>query len=252
MQVSKNNNRISKSLLNLLKTKLSLTEDGVNKKLKSLRKDRGYDVTREDAALLLASLNDIDITKFAEADKLKEIRELKNKEYKVDKTKTKKVEVSRILKLKDVHITSKEPHTPKSLISDAREMSEYYTLLYVLENTLRNLIRYVFRNEPNWWKSKVNQRIQTDVKNIIDKEKYYENSRADELEYTHLDYLKQIISSNWAVFSSELNEGDKTNFQREVEKFTPSRHAIAHTTKLQGLDATRCRYKFDEIMKMIK
>ena len=183
---------------------------------------------------------------------MKEIRELKSKEYKVEKTKTKNVEVSRTLKLKDISITSKEPHTPKSLLSDAREMSEYYTLLYVLENTLRNLIRHVFKNESNWWKSKVNQAIRDSVKITMSKEKYYENSRADELEYAHLDYLKQIIASNWNVFTLELNEGDKTNFQREIEKFTPSRHAIAHTTKLQGLDAKRCRYKFDEIMKMIK
>src|SRR3989344_7669902 len=154
MEEIKNNNRISKVLLNLLRTKLGLTEDGVNKKLKAFRKERGYDVTREDAGLLLASINDIDITKFADADKLKEIRELKNKEYKVEKTKTKKVEISRVIKIKDINIVSKEPHTPKKLISDAREMSEYYVLLYVLENTLRNLIRHVFKNEPNWWKSK--------------------------------------------------------------------------------------------------
>jgi len=252
MEEIKNNNRISKVLLNLLRTKLGLTEDGVNKKLKAFRKERGYDVTREDAGLLLASINDIDITKFADADKLKEIRELKNKEYKVEKTKTKKVEISRVIKIKDINIVSKDPHTPKNLLSDAREMSEYYVLLYVLENTLRNLIRHVFKNEPNWWKSKVNQRIQTDVKAVMDKEKYYENSRADELEYTHLDYLKQIIANNWNSFLLELNEGNKTNFQREVEKFIPSRHAVAHTTKLQGLDAERCRYRFDEIMKMIK
>ena len=163
MQV-KNNNRINKTLLNLLKTKLSLTEDGVNKKLQAFRKERGNDITREDAALLLASSNGIDITKFADPNKLKEVRELKNKEYTLEKTKTKKVEVSRTLKLKDVFIASKEPHTPKKIISDAREMSEYYILLYVLENTLRNLIRSVFKNEPNWWKSKVNSRIQADVK----------------------------------------------------------------------------------------
>ncbi len=250
--MSKNINRISKELLKVLMIKLHLSEDGVNKKLRAFRKERGFDVTREDAALLLASLNDIDINKFTEATKLKEIRELKNKEYKINKTKTKKVEINRTLKLKDITITSKEPYTPKKLLSDALEMSEYYTLLYVLENTLRNLIRHVFRNEPNYWKSKVNEKIREDVKFIMAKEKYFEEGRTDELEYTHLDYLKQIIIINWTEFSQELNEKDKTNFMREVEKFTPSRHAIAHTTILKGLDADRCRYRFEEIMKMIK
>ena len=252
MKKNMSNNRISKDLLNSLKSKLSLTEDGINKKLKSLRKGRGFDLTREDAALLLGSLNDIDITKFASETKLKEIRELKNKEYKFDKTKVKNVEKDRIIKLKDIRVNSKEPFTPKKIISNAKEMSEYYILLYVLENTLRNLIRYVFRNEKNFWKTKVNIKIQQDVKAIMEKEKYFEEGRQDELEYTHLDYLKQIITNNWDDFSKEINEKDKTKFINEVEKFLPCRNAIAHTTFVKGLDASRCKYKFEEIMKMVK
>jgi len=238
-------------LLSSLRAELKLTEDGVNKKLRSLRKQRGFDITRKQAALLLASLNDIDISKFANEVELKETRELKNKEYNFEKIKTKEIEVSRTLKIKDITITSKEPHTPKKLISDAKKMSEYYSLLYVLENTLRNLIRYVFRNEKKYWKTKVNERIRTDVKFIMSKERYYEEGRADELEYAHLDHLKQIIASNWGEFSKEIKENNKGNFMREIEKFTPSRHGIAHTTLLKGLDADRCRYKFEEIIKMI-
>jgi len=85
----------------------------------------------------------------------------------------------------------------------------------------------------------------------MDKEKYFEEGRDDELEYTHLDYLKQIIINNWNEFSKEINEQDKTKFTNEVEKFLPCRNAIAHTTLVKGLDAKRSLYKFEEIMKMI-
>jgi len=248
----KNPPRINPILLNQLKTKLSLTEDGINKKIMKLRKDRGFDITREDGALLLASLNDINISKFANSDKLKEIRELKNKEYKIDKTKVKTTEKDRILKLKDIIITSSEPFTPKKVISDSKEMSEYYALLYILENTLRNLIRYVFRNETDYWKKKISKPIRDEVEAIIAKEKYFEEGRSDELEYAHLDYLKQIIIGNWTIFSQEINEKDKVKFTNEIEKFFPCRNAIAHTTFVKGLDANRCKYKFEEIMKMIK
>ena len=228
-----------------------MTESGVNKKINSLRKKRGFDLTREDAVLLLASLCDIDISKFTDEAKLKEIRELKTKEYKYDKISTKKIETTRMIKLKDINVLSKDPLTPKKLISDAKEMSEYYTLLYILENTLRNLIRHVFKSEANYWKLKVNPTIQDDVKRIIEKEKYFEEGRQDELEYAHLDFLKQIIVKNWSEFSAEINENDKTKFINEIEKFLPCRNAIAHTTYVKGLDSKRCQYKYEEIMKMI-
>lgn len=77
-------NRIEKELSKVLREKLNITKRAVDIKINNLKKKRGHDITRRDAALLLASTNEIDISKFASSEKLKEIRELKNKEYKIE------------------------------------------------------------------------------------------------------------------------------------------------------------------------
>lgn len=246
----KSNNRINKDLLKSLIQKLELTEDGINKKIHALRQRRGNDIFRSDAALLLASFNNIDITKFADGEKLKEIRNLKDKEYPVTTTKTKVKEKDRIIKLKDITITSREPYLTKKIISESKKMSEYYSMLYILENTLRNLIREVYKNQADYWKQKVPGEVKTRVAEIISKEKYYEEGRVDELEYSHLDFLKQIVVHNWKDFSDFIKEPEKSKFINEIEKFMSCRHAVAHTTFLKGLDAQRCQYKVEEMLRM--
>ncbi|MFH1326657.1 MAG: Swt1 family HEPN domain-containing protein [archaeon] len=251
MKKPKNENRVETEIIKSLQTKLKISKRAVDLKIEKLRKDRGYDITRRDTALLLASLNFIDISKFADSDKLKEIRNLKDKNYKVEVKKGKTIEKDRILKIKDVIIKSRDPFIPKKLISDAREMCHYYSLLYVLENVLRNLIRHVYKDEPEYFNKKIPDKVRKDILSIKAKEKYYQEERDDELEYAHLDFLKQIITSDWTNFSQIIKENDKNKFIHEIEKFMPERHSIAHTTRLKGIDESRTKYKVEEILKMI-
>lgn len=244
-----NENRVERLLIGRIRKELDITKRAVDYKIQKIRKDRGFDITRRDAALLLASVNEIDISKFADPKKLQEIRNLKNNEYKIESKKTKIIEKDRILKFKDITIKSKEPFVPKGLISEAREMSIYYSLLYILENSLRNLIREVYKNDKDFLKKK-SPNIKKKIDNIKSKEKYFQEKRKDDLEYAHLDWLKQIIVQNWKDFSNLIKEKSKSKFIHEIEKFLPERHCIAHTTKLRGLDADRAKYKVDEILKM--
>ena len=251
MTPSKPNNRINKELLELLEKKLELTEDGINKKINKLRTDRGFDISRTDAALLLASFNKIDITKFTDSEKLKEIRNLKDQQYTIAIPKTKTQEKDRVLKLKDIVIKSQEPYVTKKILSNSKEMTQYYAMLYILENALRNLIREVYKNESDYWNKKCPDTIKKNIMEIKSKKKYFEEDRKDELEYAHLDFLKQIIVHNWKDFSRVIKEKDETKFITEIEKFMPCRNAIAHTTFLKGLDAKRCQYRVEEILKML-
>ena len=79
------------------------------------------------------------------------------------------------------------------------KMSEAYTHLYVVENTLRDLIRKVLSNEVDWWKNKIPPGIQKEVEETIKRTPYHAAKRKDELEYTHLGQLKEIIicKNNW-------------------------------------------------------
>jgi len=158
-----NENRVETEIIKALQNKLKISKRAVDIRIENLRKERGYDITRRDTALLLASLNFIDISKFVDSTKLKEIRSLKDKDYKIEVKRGKTIEKDRVLKIKDIVIKSRDPFLPKKLISDAREMSNYYSLLYILENVLRNLIRYVYRDEPDYFNKKILNKVRTDI-----------------------------------------------------------------------------------------
>lgn len=138
--------------------------------------------------------------------------------------------------------------------SDLNGMVKAYGLLYIIENTLRQMIRDVIGNEANWWVNHVPGGVQKDVKNSLSKESYHAAARNDKLEYTHLGHLKEIIinKKNWKLFSSHLYERNQQAFSLTVDRAIPSRNAIAHSIPLKKEDLKVVDVRFGDILKMIK
>lgn len=136
----------------------------------------------------------------------------------------------------------------------SQEMAEAYLWLYTTENALRQLIRIVFKDESDWWDKRVNISIKTEAQRAMDNYPYHGANRADELEYTHLGQLKEIIvaKKNWASFDQYLEEKDKASFGATVDKAIPSRNSLAHCTPLTKEDLKVVRVRFEDILKMIK
>ncbi len=135
----------------------------------------------------------------------------------------------------------------------AAKMAKAYTLLYTVENVLRDLVRKVYKDDPDFWKNKVPQGVRNDVQGIKAKEKYHSTKRSDELEYTHLGHLKDIIvsKSNWADFLLYLHEKDKSSFATVFNRAMPSRHAVAHSIPLTGKDLKVVDVRFTDIIDML-
>jgi len=132
------------------------------------------------------------------------------------------------------------------------KMTSAYMSLYVTENSLRNLIRKVFTAEPNWWSKKVNKGIRDAVQKQQVDYPYDGAKRKDELEYTHLSWLSEIITANWDSFLPYLHERDKNTFRTRVNSAIPSRNSIGHCTPMTGQDLRRVDLRFDDILKMLK
>jgi len=150
-----------------------------------------------------------------------------------------------------------KPKQQNSLMTKTQteeKMATAYMWLYTTENLLRNLIRDVLSKEQNWWNNRVNPNIRKEVKEAQDKYPYDAAKRKDELEYTHLGQLKEIITAknNWSLFLPFLNESDKNSFIATVEKAIPSRNSIAHCTPLSGEDLKVVEVRFKDILKMLK
>jgi DNA-binding Lrp family transcriptional regulator len=141
-----------------------------------------------------------------------------------------------------------------SSVSNSEKMAESYVWLYVTENSLRQFIRNILGRTETWWKTKVNQSIQKVVEDEMKRYPYDGAKRNDELEYTHLGQLKEIIVSNqnWNLFKGHLREKDKTKFQVIVDKAIPTRNSIGHCISLKGIDLKEVEVRFRDILKMIK
>jgi DNA-binding Lrp family transcriptional regulator len=143
---------------------------------------------------------------------------------------------------------------PPRILGNLNKMRTAYIALYCVENSLRELIRQVFLRENGWWINRVPPGIQEKVVGAINEAPYYAARRNDELEYTHLGQLKEIIicNKNWKDFMPHLNEKDKNAFSVTINKAIPSRNAIGHCIPLQSYDLRVVKVRFEDIIKMIK
>ena len=139
--------------------------------------------------------------------------------------------------------------------SKTNKMTTAYKQLFATENTLRELIRKVLSNEENWWDKKIPKGVKDSVKDTISKLPYDSAKRIDELEYTHLGQLAEIIinKNNWDRFESFLKQKvTKQTFQETVNRAIPARNAIGHCIPLTGDDLRLSDMRFIDILKTLK
>jgi hypothetical protein len=151
--------------------------------------------------------------------------------------------------------TVRIPKELKLKVQSSQGMAVAYLWLYETENALRNLLRRAFANENDWWNSRrVNPEIRKSVDEAIAKYPYHGAKRKDELEYTHLGQLKEIVIAkpNWDELKEFLHEVSKANFASTVDKAIPSRNSIAHSTPLTPSDLKVVQVRFNDILAMLK
>jgi hypothetical protein len=157
------------------------------------------------------------------------------------------------IKKRKVHQTADAKLLSKKVTQTLPKMLKAYEFLYVVENSLRELIRDVLSNEENWWETCIPKGIQTDVQETINKTPYHAAERGDLLEYTHLGQLKEIIISkkNWNNFLPHLNEHNKQVFSVTIDRAISSRNAIGHCIPLKTNDLKVVELRFNDILKML-
>jgi DNA-binding Lrp family transcriptional regulator len=141
----------------------------------------------------------------------------------------------------------------RSIETNVERMASAYRLLFGTENVLRELIRRVLGQYPNWWKTRIPGGVQKTVTETMSKEPYHAATRADELEYTHLGQLMEIIISgkNWNNFLPYLKERDKNSFAATIRKAIPSRNATGHCIPLTLKDFKVVEVRFTDILAML-
>jgi len=143
----------------------------------------------------------------------------------------------------------------QTLVKEAEQNREIYPYVYILENSLRNLIQNKFKNVPNWWSNTkiVKQDIQEYAKKIQDVEKKHKwiGKRGNHLiYYVGLEHLYKIIEMNYNPYFKGMF--DLSNIKTWINECVPIRNLVAHNIVTQKTERDNIKIRTTYICNSIK
>jgi len=140
-------------------------------------------------------------------------------------------------------------------VFEAYTNAKAYQYIYILENSLRNVIFNEFGKCKEWWRDKkiVNKKIQDYAQRIEDAEKKYPwlKKRGDHpIYYVGLLELFKIIHRNGKRFEHMFK--DLEQLRAWIKETVPIRNMIAHNIKIRDLEIKRIESNTDYICRLIK
>ncbi len=161
---------------------------------------------------------------------------------------------TRVFNFKPFNLKTKDPFLGKEKYAEAVKMSEAYPALYVLENSIRAVIRGVMVGKygDNWWDTQLNtgkvSNVKTKVNDRLNKEEYqswHQRRGAHQIDYTDLSHLLIIAQSKRDLFFPRLL-GDENWFQSLVDQTSPSRNTLCHMNPLSAHSVTALGVRLTE------
>jgi len=148
------------------------------------------------------------------------------------------------------------PLITTQIASDAQKMANIYPIIYVFENSIRNLIQKVMESKygSDWWnKAKISSKIKGKVKirkKDEDRNRWHGKRGAHEIFYTDIEELTSIIETNWNYFKKYLPKQHWVKTMIEI--IGTSRNVIAHNNPLKKDDISSLKVHFKQWMKQVK
>ena len=169
-----------------------------------------------------------------------------------------KEKVASIVSLRGISVF--DPFLPSKLLEEAIRMAEKcYPLLYVYENSIRNVIRILMERKygPDWWDIRVKQlhgnidaRIEGRIKEEADERWHSSKRGVHKIFYTDLDDLRKIIDDDWDLFKKIHPR--KSWVIEHIMQPNHSRNIIAHNNPLSNRDIASIQTKIREWLDQIK
>jgi hypothetical protein len=245
---------INRELITALRERTGLSERSLYRSIDEKRQEAL--VSREVAAFLVGLEKGIDIARFASKEQLDLVRSIAQKAPVVIQKSQRPPKT--IQKAVQVNICGqfeiKEPRLPGKLLDEAKEMSNVYPLLYVFENSVRNLIAGTLSGAvgPDWWEKAVPKEIRNEVtkrKQAESKIPWHGSRGAHEIFYTDIDHLSRIITNNWKHFEGVLHR--QSWVENTISCIEASRNVVAHHNPLSKEDTSRVKVMFRDWIKTI-
>jgi len=245
------NREIRKELLK----KLGCTPQALSQRSKVIKKNYGP-MSTEDAVYVIAHQNHIDLSKYLPKDTVDHVRTLlqqpANRANQQLKTTAKDKRINYI-KIDD-SLPDVDAMLSTNLVKDAKNMAKLYPVFYILENSLRVVIKNHLENKygHNWWETQVSDTIKDNVKNRKEnesKQPWHGKRGRHDIFYSNFTDLRSIIQKNWGDFK-DLFPSQNWICQR-LEDLEHPRNIIAHNNPLCNDDIKRIELYFSDWIKLL-
>ena len=245
---------INRQVMNRLLETTGVTTQRIYQLIEEKKKLHHYSISKETAAYLLAAENGVDISEILNDDELLKVREVaKTASTNIPRIKVQRGESKHILVELGKEVGVTDPLLPKKIVDDAKKMAEIYPVVYIFENSVRNLISKVLEvSGVGWWDRKVGGKIKAKVKERMDKEeknRWHGRRGAHSIFYADIDDLSSIIVANWAEFQDIFP--DQQWVTGKIAEIEISRNVIAHNNPLEDHDIDRLKVNFGDWNRQI-
>lgn len=232
------------------------------------RRGKSLGLTSKEAIFILAAENNVgysrELKKLSPEEQSKVTNAIQVSQSEKKRRRYHKVRssVSRPIKTKFGEID--EPLLPNSVKKDAVEMAEKaYLVLYIFENSIRNFINGVLKQElgSDWWLKKMNTQKLSDITNKVKKRMEKEERKAwhgkrgnHPIYYSDFGDLGVILKSFQDVFNKyfENQEGKTQWLWMKLRETEPSRNVVSHHNPLSSRDLSRVEGNLMDWIKQLE
>jgi len=139
---------------------------------------------------------------------------------------------------------------------EAVKMSRVYSIVYVLENSLRHLIKRTLEDKygSDWWnKATISSDTKTKVEKRLkqeDENRWHSRRGSHRVFYTDFNDLGAIMINNWSEFKNVFKK--QHLLQTRFEEIELSRNIVAHSNPLPDNEVKRLELNFNDWKSMLR
>lgn len=235
------NHELKKALL----AKLGIQPQGLSKRVQ--KKKAEIPMSTAEATYLIAHEEGLRLDRFLSADEVARIRALHTPRYPAvesrpqqhpQRRKSQPPAVKELRFAGEIRVSN--PLLPSAKLTEARAMARIYPVLYVLENSIRELIMRVMKNRfgYDWWGTqlttgKLKNVHQTAAGRMLSEKRHswHQKRGAHPIDYADISDLETIISAKQEYFVPAIIP-DLQWFQNFMKELYPSRNVVCHMNPL--------------------
>jgi hypothetical protein len=254
---------------NALLKKLGILEKGLYKRAAALRKR--LPMTVEDSVHLIAFQEGVPIGKHLTAEQVQSVRHLQTQFVQTNGSAQRPAAPSSKRRApaspngnREIRFPNefkvKNPLLPSDKLNEAKAMAAIYPLLYVVENSMREVIKRVMAKQcgTDWWDKEMTT---SKLKNVHDtvtgrmstekKNSWHQKRGAHPIDYTDIGDLETIILGKQQHFIPDIIT-DRDWFVQFMKELKPSRNVVCHMNPLDDHNITDVKLKTQKWEKVIE